>query len=240
MGQPAREEAAVMKAARALSLVVMLVASPPAIVAQTSHSSSTDVTVLVTEARAANDALMRQYTWISRTEMIDQGQVKDVRIEAVTYGSEGRLQRSALNDPAAPFPRGFLRWHVAEHERQKVEEYVAGLRSLLEDYTLPRAGQVQNFINTTTASGPDSGGLVKLTGRNVVLPGDTFAVWIDPTTRHGQKVQVSTSFDGDIVTLTATFKTLPSGLNHVAYAEVTVPTRRISIQVQNFDYDRIN
>jgi len=42
------------------------------------------------------------------------------------------------------------------------------------------------------------------------------------------------------VSLTATFKTLPSGLNHVAYAEVTVPTRQISIQVQNFDYDRNN
>ena len=202
--------------------------------------SDADLALLLTEARAANDPLMRQYTWVSRSEMIDQGLVKDVRVEAVTYGSEGRLQRSALNDPVAPFPRGFLRRHVADHERQRVEEYVAGLRSLLEDYTLPRAGQVQNFITTAMASGPDSGGLYKLTGRNVVLPGDSIAVWVDATTRQGQKVQVSTSFDGDPVTLTATFETLPSGLNHVAYAEVTVPTRQISIQVQNFDYDRTN
>jgi hypothetical protein len=222
-----------------VALIVIGLGSPSAILAQTSPSAPADVILLVTEARAANDALMRQYTWISRTEMIDRGQVKDVRIEAVTYGSGGRLQRSVVNDETARVPVGVLRRHVAEHERQKVEEYVAGLRSLLEDYTLPRAGQVQNFMTTATAS-PDSGGLYKLTGRNVVLPGDSFAVWVDPTTRQGQKVHVSTSFDGDAVTLTATFKTLPGGLNHVAYAEVTVPTRQISIQVQNFDYDRTN
>ena len=163
-----------------------------------------------------------------------------MRVEAITYGSEGRLQRSVLNGPTARVPIGALRRHVAEHERQKVDEYVAGLRSLLEEYTLPRAGRVQSFITTAMASGPDSGGLYKLTGRNVVLPGDSIAVWVDATTRQGQKVQVSTSFDGDPVTLTATFETLPSGLNHVAYAEVTVPTRQISIQVQNFDYDRTN
>jgi len=226
-----------MRALCVLALIAIALSSPSAVLAQTSPA---DVAFLLTEARAANDALMREYTWISRAEMVDEGQVKDVRIEAVTYGAEGRLQRSVLNDAAAPLPRGFLRRHADEHERQKVEEYVAGLRSLLEDYTLPRAGRVQNFITTAMASGPDSGGLYKLTGRNVVLPGDSFAVWVDPTTRQGQKIQVSTSFDGDLVTLTATFKTLPSGLNHVAYAEVTVPTRQISIQVQNFDYDRSN
>ena len=47
-------------------------------------------------------------------------------------------------------------------------------------------------------------------------------------------------FQGDAVTLTATFKTLPGGLNHVAYAEVTVPAKQISVQVQNFDYNRNN
>ena len=229
-----------MKTLRVLTLVVTVLSSPPAIVAQTSQSAPIDVALQVTEAREANAALMRQYTWTSRTEVIDEGQLKDVRIEAVNYSSSGELRRNVLNDAAAPMPDGFLRRHVAEHERLKVEEYLAGLRSLLEDYTLPRVGQVHKFMATATASGPDAGGLVEFTGRSVVLPGDTFSVWVDPRTRQGQKVQVSTTFDGVPVKLTATFKTLPSGLNHVAYAEVAMPTRQISIRVQNFDYDRIN
>lgn len=38
--------------------------------------------------------------------------------------------------------------------------------------------------------------------------------------------------------LTATFKTLPSGLTHVNYAEVVVPAKNLSVQVQNMDYHR--
>ena len=72
------------------------------------------------------------------------------------------------------------------------------------------------------------------------MPADTFTLWVNPLTRQPQKVQVSTWFQGDQVNLTATFKTLSSGLNHVAYAEVTVPSKQISVQVQNFDYNRNN
>jgi len=95
-------------------------------------------------------------------------------------------------------------------------------------------------MNKATASGPDASGLFEMTGRNVVSPGDTFSLWVDPRTRHAQKIQVATTFQGDPVNLTATFRTLSSGLNHVAYAEVIVPAKQISIQVQNFDYNRNN
>ena len=43
---------------------------------------------------------------------------------------------------------------------------------------------------------------------------------------------------GDAVALTATFKTLASGLTHMDYAEVTVPGKQLSVQVQNYDYNR--
>jgi len=51
---------------------------------------------------------------------------------------------------------------------------------------------------------------------------------------------MESTFQGDPVSLTATFKTLPTGLNHVAYAEVTVPAKQLSVQVQNLDYNRSN
>jgi hypothetical protein len=194
----------------------------------------------IAEARRANATLMQQYSWTSRTEVIDQGQVKDLRIDAVNYGPGGQLQRTLMNDQSAPLPFGFLRRRLAERERKKVEEYLGGLRDLLEQYTLPTAGRIQEFMNRARATGPDAAGLFEVTGQNVVYPGDTFSLWIDPRTRHPQRVQVSTTFEGDPVSLTATFKTLPSGLNHVAYAEVTVPAKQLSVQVQNFDYNRNN
>ena len=228
------------KALPALAVVVIALGWAQTIPAQSPPPAVTSVTARITEARKANAALMRQYSWTSRTEVIDQGQVKDLRIQAVNYGPDGQLQRSTLNDQSAPLPFGFLLRRIAEHERQKVEQYLNGLRGLLEQYTLPTAGKVQDFMNGAKATGPDASGLFEMTGRNVVLPGDTFSLWVDPTTRHPRKIQVSTTFQGDPVNLTATFKTLPTGLNYVAYAEVTVPAKQLSVQVQNFDYNRNN
>ena len=46
---------------------------PPASSAQTGQPAPTNMAVRVTEVRKANAALMRQYSWTSLTEVIDQG-----------------------------------------------------------------------------------------------------------------------------------------------------------------------
>lgn len=225
------------KTLRVITSITVALSAVPMTFAQMAPS---EVAVRVSEAQKANAIRMQQYSWTSRTEVIDQGQVKDIRIDLVNYGPGGQLQRSLINDQGAPLPGGFLRRRIAERERQKTEEYLAGLRDVLEWYTLPTAGKVQAFLRQAKATGPDATGAFELTGQNVVLLGDTFSQWVDPLTRHPRKIQVSTNFQGDPVNLTATFKTLPNGPNYVAYAEVTVPAKQISVQVQNFDYNRNN
>ncbi len=61
---------------------------------------------------------MRQYTWNSRTEVIENNEVKDTRIELVNYTPDGMLVRSVLNDQSASLPRGFLRRAIAEDQRK--------------------------------------------------------------------------------------------------------------------------
>jgi hypothetical protein len=176
----------------------------------------------------------------SRTELIENGQIKDTRIELCNYLPDGQLQRSLLNDTGAPLPRGFLRRAIAEDEKKKVEEFLTGLRSLLDQYTLPSAGKILDFMTSATTIGPDANGLVEMTGHNVVTPGDTLSIWTNARTRKTQRVLVNGFYKGDIVTLTGTFNTLPSGLNYMAFAEVTVPAKQMTLQVQNFDYQRPN
>ena len=213
---------------------------PQIAAAQGTPAPGGDVAARVTEARKANAALLRQYSWTSRMEIFDQGQVKDIRLDAVNYGPSGQLQRTVMNDQSASLPRGFLRRRIAEDERKRMEEYLVGLRGMLDQYTLSTTGKVQEFLARAKATGPDAAGLFELTGQNVLYQGDTFSLWVDPLTRHVRRIQVSATFEGDPVNLSATFKTLPSRLNHVAYAELTVPAKQITVQVQNFDYNRNN
>ena len=187
-------------------------------------------------ARQKNSALMKQYSWNCRTELLENGTVKDIRIDQVMYGPDGQLQRTLLNDDPSSHPRGFLRKRIAEKDKEKMEKYLKGLRGVLEQYTLPTSGKIIDFISQATISAPDANGLLRITGNNVVKPGDTLTLTVYAPTRQTRSMNITTFFEQDEVTVTATFKTLNTGLNYVGYAEVGVPMKNLTLQVQNYDY----
>lgn len=193
----------------------------------------------IAAARQANAALMHHYQWNSRVEVVENGQVKDTRIELVSYGWNGQLQRSTLNDQSARLPIGFLRRSIQENERQRLQQYLVGLRGLIELYTLPNTGKIYDFMMTAVPAGPDANGQFSLAGQSIIQPGDSLTLWVNPWTRQPTHAQIITNFQGDAVNVTATFATLAaSGLNYVSFAEATVPGKSLSVQVQNYDYVR--
>jgi hypothetical protein len=159
-------------------------------------------------------------------------------LEQVQYGPDGRLQRIVENEQGASLPFGFIRRAIAEKKRKEMETYLKGLRDLLDQYTLPTAGKVLDFMDKATTTLADDGRMILMNGSSVVVPGDGLSIWTDASTRKTRKIQVDTFFQGDAVNLTATFKTLRRGLTHVDYAEVVIPGKNLSVQVQNFNYDR--
>jgi hypothetical protein len=187
-------------------------------------------------ARQKNAVLMKQYSWNCRTEILENGTPKDTRIDTVTYGPDGQPQHTLLNDQSNPLPRGFLRRRVAEDERKKTEDYLKSLRTFLHQYTLPTAGAVINFISTSPIPAPGPGGILQLSGASVVTPGDTVSISINAPTQQTTRMSIMTFFQGDEVTVTATFKTLNNGLNYPAYVQINVPDKNLSVLIQNYDY----
>jgi hypothetical protein len=187
-------------------------------------------------ARQRNAALMKQYSWNCRTEISENGNPKDTRIDTVTFGPDGQPQHTVLTDQSNPIPGGFLRKRLAEKEREKMEEYLKDLRTFLHQYTLPSAGKVIDFISKTPIAPPGPDGLLQLSGGGVVVPGDTVSLSIDAPTRQTRRMTIMTFFQGDEVTVTATFKTLASGLNYAAYVQMNVPDKNLTVLIQNYDY----
>jgi hypothetical protein len=217
------------------AVLAFLVAS--AAQAQGNVAQSAAQTVQVEQSRAANAALLKQYTWNERIDFLVNGQEKDLRIDLVNVGPDGKLQRTVLNDESSPLPRGFFRRKIAEGKKKDVQEYIQGLSALLHKYTLPTPGAVMNFLDTATTV-PVGPGQLMVSGQNVVQPGDSLTIYLDSATKRTQRVVVSTAFQGNPVNLTATFATLPSGLNYPAYAEVVVPAKGYDVKVQNFNYQQ--
>ena len=187
-------------------------------------------------ARQKNSALMKQYSWNSRIEILDNGAVKDIRIDQVMYGPGGQLQQTVLNDQPSAAPRGFLRKRIADKEKADMEKYLKSLKQALDDYTLPSSGKIIDFISQATISAPDANGLLTITGNSVVKPGDTLTMTIYAPTRQPRSLSVTTTVEQDQVNLSATFKTLANGLNYVGFGQVDVPAKNLSLQVQNYDY----
>lgn len=233
-----------MKTLFRIALALAAIACAQSVFAQSGGSGVANLAVRISEARRENAALMHHYTWNTRTEIIVKGEVKDTRIEQVQYGAMGQLQHNLLNDhpggESAPMPLGFLRKAIAAQEKEELETFLKGMKGLLQQYTLPTTGKILDFLSSANPSGPDANGLFQLSGFNVVQPGDNLTLWVNPWTRHVQRVKVSTTFRGTAVELTANFQTLrQSGLNYAAFAEATVPAKQLSVKMQNYNYARL-
>jgi hypothetical protein len=204
------------------------------------QAQSEGLAVKIAEVRKANVALMKQYSWQSRTELTDNGKVADTRIETVSYGPDGKLQRTLLNDESSPLPRGFVRRRIAEREKEKVEKYLTGLRALLDQYTLPTEGKMLGFVADAKIQAPDANAVLQFTGTGVVVPGDTVTLSVQAATRQTLKLAITTSFEGDPVIVSASFRTLAGGLNHLEFGEVDVAAKQIKLQQHNYNYNQNN
>jgi hypothetical protein len=193
----------------------------------------------VTVARQANAAAMQQYTWDQRTELLEGGTVKDTRVEMVNW-TNGAYQRSLVSNEGPSLPRFGIRKRIAEEKQKEMQQYMAGLKALLEQYTLGTSPQLLGFFNKAAVSGPDATGLLALSGGSVVSAGDSLTVWVNATTKKAAKVFVATTYQGDAVTMNATLNTLPTGLDYVNFADIQIPSKSMEVQVSNFNYNKNN
>ena len=79
-----------------------------------------------------------------------------------------------------------------------------------------------------------------LSGGSVVMPGDSMTVWINANTHKAAKAFIATNYNGNPVTMNATFNVLASGLSYMNFADVQVPAKQVEIQVSNFNYNKNN
>ena len=221
-----------------LLAILIIGGFPQTILAQSSPARNVSMAAQITEALKANAALVRQYTWNSRTELIDHGNLIDAHFEKVGYESEGQVTRTQVKDFSAPLYGDFLRRAIAATEKQKAEKYMIGLVGFLDQYTLPTADKVLDFVSKAKIPPPDASGLLQLNGSTVVVPGDSFSLWIDALTLQTIKMEVTTFFQGDIVVFTSTSKTLPKGPTYMAYTDATIAVKQMRLLIHNYDYNR--
>jgi hypothetical protein len=200
------------------------------------------------ESQKANAQALRQYTWKSRTEIKLKGESKNVKVEQVRYGADGKLQKTPLGAPpaaAAPPPQGGrggrsgrVKAKVVENKKEEFGELLQGLAQLVASYGQLPPDKLQAFKATATTGRGEGAlqGTAQIHGVNVLEQGDSVTIWIDPASQMMRRVEIKTSYDKKPVTLVADYQSVANGPTYMARAVVTYPEKNVELTVDNSDY----
>ena len=204
--------------------------------AQTKDAEVSELVNNILLARKTSNDLLSKYCWTSRIEIFKSKEILNIMIEKNQYDQQGKLIQKVLNEQNAKMPKAFLIREIAENEKENMEKFLYGLRDFLKKYSLQETAQVRKFITAATWQVVDSTHEFVFTGRNVEEAGDLMIWMVEDIHYSTSKLEVSTTFQGDAVRFTASFTRLRNGLNYLAYAEAHIPSKNITLQIQNYDY----
>lgn len=206
------------------------------LVAQNKEEESTKLVDQILMARKISNDLLPKYSWTSRTEILKSREILNIVIEKNHYDQQGQLVQKVLNEQGAKMPTAFLIKEIAETEKENMEKFLYGLRDFLRKYSLQESDQVKKFIAGASWQVTDSTHEFVFTGKNIEEEGDMMTWMVDDRNYSTSKIEVHTTFERELIHFTATFQRIRDGLNYMAYAEAHIPSKSITLQIQNYDY----
>ncbi len=192
------------------------------------------------QTKKQSDEIKKNYSWNSRTDVTRDGKVVDILIEEFRYGTDGKLEKKLINSEEAKLPSSFLIHALAEEVKTRTVAFMTGLHTFLQSYSFNDQSQGIVFFSKAMVGPMDPSGLVMVTSEDVISKGDKIQFWIDSHNFAIIKSTISTTFEGDLIEFTATYKYLLPGLNYMAFAEVLVPDKSIMVQLHFYDYTKID
>jgi hypothetical protein len=164
----------------------------------------------------------------------------DILIEHFWYGKTGKPESKIINDEEAKLPSSFLMHKIAEKMKDKIMTFMDGLHAFLESYALTSQQEGSKFFVKAVIGNPDPDGEIIVAGNDVIVPGDKMLWWIDSKSYTLSRASISTTFEGEQVEFSASYKYISPGLNYIAFAEILVPGKSITVQLHAYDYNKMD
>ncbi len=170
-----------------------------------------------------NYRALREYSWSMRTAVTIQGQQVSVTVDKMRYDLDGKLQVTPLGGSGQLSP--------------ELQRFVDTLARFAFSYAQPDPQKFSAFMaNAEQWEGRGSNaGISKIEGGGFLQQDDS----VEITTRNGRadNGRVSSSLNGAPVTLEAEYRALPeNGPRYVARLVAQVPSERLELTIENFDY----
>ena len=190
------------------------------------------------EAVAQNQAALRQYSWIQKTQLSRKGDVKSTKTESCHYGPDGRVQRTKVSEPAEQQKKG-----GGSALNEDLQDYMERTVSMIERYVPPSLERLKSVAGQGNAAFRQTGAdTIELQFKDYVKKGDTVTFVLDLAAQRISRAIVNTYLaeeDKDAITLTVDFQTPPDATNYPANKLLTVAAKQIVVKVDSSNYQKL-
>lgn len=202
------------------------------------------------QALQKSQAQLRHYEWIETTTVSLKGEVKSQKQNRVYYGADGKLQKVAVGEAAAPQQQaqgrrgGRLKAKIVAKKKEEMSEYMHQAVDLIHKYVPPESGMIQFAKDNGKASYEvfDANKIVQLNLNDIIKVGDLMSAKLDINANSILEVEVSTYLDDakDAVTLEVQFQNLPDGTNYSSQTTLNARAKEIKVVVENTGHRKVN
>jgi hypothetical protein len=192
------------------------------------------------QAQKQNAAELRNYQWMTRTQLMMKGEVKNTKVENVYYNPDGTLNKTTVSSTPQQQQQGGgrLKQHMIQKKTEEFKELMQDLSQLAQSYSHLTPDQMQALAGSATLSQGqgEMQGTVHIQGTNVVVQGDTMNLWVDPSTFLFRQVQIASLYEQKPMNLAVQYQTLPTGPTYPAQTTLDYPDKKVEVLIENYNY----
>jgi hypothetical protein len=188
-------------------------------------------------------AKVRQYEWVETTIIRLKGEEKGRTQNRCFYGSDGKVQKVSMDQPAQEEEgrnrRAPVKSRVVANKTDDMKDYMQRAAALIHQYVPPDPAKIQAAKDggRVTVS-PQAGGNARVAISQYLLEGDSLTIDMNPTTSSLLGMGVNTYLDkpDETVTLAVQMSTLSDGALYAAETTLNAAAKDITVVIQNSGY----
>jgi hypothetical protein len=222
-----------------------------AVVAQTSPPQGESLQQKVQQmqtAMAANEQQLHSYQWVESTTLTVKARSIPTKRSLCRYAADGTVVKTALGASAQhePGPRGGPFKHIAEAKKEKIQNEVEQIQSLVQTYLPFNPEKIKEVLRAGKVffehDGTNSDAVILA---DYAKPGDQLRISLNQTTKQIDRISIKTYLDGpedgvDVdVAVDIRFAILPDGTMYPALMSIEAPSKKLSITTANSKFSKV-
>jgi len=194
------------------------------------------------EAAARNQQALRSYSWIETTELRFKGEVKNTKVDSCRYGPDGKVQKTAVVEPAPAEKKRGVRGKIVAKKTGEMKDELESAVALVQQYLPPEPDKMQAVMSAGTASLAQAGpGFAAVKFPGYAKTGDALTLTFESAVKTLRQLEVNTWLDkpDEPVILTVAMNALPDGTSHPSDVVLSIPSSKIEVRIKKSNYQKL-